>query len=83
LSLLNNTELPFLNFSLSPHLHHHNPTNTMSVDVQTMPVSATFGQPLGHYAPADPTATVDDNATNTKSWYDTINGALADTLGEW
>jgi hypothetical protein len=54
----------------------------MSVDVQTMPVSAAFGQHLGHYAPDETTTTVDDNTTNIKSWYNTINDALANTVGE-
>jgi hypothetical protein len=53
----------------------------MSVDVPTMPLSTAFGQPVGQPPFAETTTTLDDNTT-TKSWYDTINDALADTLGE-
>lgn len=67
--------------TVHPHNHDHDRTNIMSVDVQTMPVSAAFGQPLGDYAPVEAATTVNDD-TNTKSWYNTINDALADTLGE-
>jgi hypothetical protein len=72
----------FPSLSLSLHPHNHDRTSTMSVDVQTMPASAAFRQPLDHYAPANTTTTVNDSTADTKSWYNTINDALADTLGE-